>query len=180
MTDTRYQCESQGHLFAADAAPADMRCPRDRSPLLNADGTKATLGDTAPAATEPETADPPAATPAARATGLRTVRQLRVEFDDGAVTLGSGAEAMLGRDPEYSAHTQLFDGHEDVSRRHAVLGLDENGQAWVRDCYATNLTKVNGEAVPPGGKKTVRNEDRLRLSASVTGTVKLIREDPDA
>ncbi|VVJ15002.1 Uncharacterised protein [Amycolatopsis camponoti] len=162
MSEPTYLCEN-GHRFSADAVPENGLCPMDRSPVT-ADGA---------------VSEAPAA-PAPRTTRLRAVRELRVVFKTGTVAIAAGTEAMVGRDPEFSAHAKLFESDDSVSRRHAVFGLDEDGRAWVSDHYATNLTHVNGEALPPGKKHVLSQEDSVRLSLTVTGTVKLMRGDHDA
>ena len=170
MAESLYRCESQGHSFTASTLPADGLCPNDRSRLVATDGSAGPGPGTG--------AGGPA--PAGPGAPRRLVRELRVVFGARTVSVAAGTETMLGRDPEYSVHADLFADHGNVSRRHAVLGLDPDGRAWIRDHYSTNLTKVSGQAVAVGGVHDLRHGDLVRLGADVTGTVELIKGVPGA
>ena len=84
---------------------------------------------------------------------------------------------MLGRDPAYSSVAGRFAEQPRVSRRHAVVGLDRDGTAWIRDCYALNATRLNGTAVGAGELRGLANHDRIRLCAGVNATIELIDEE---
>ena len=75
---------------------------------------------------------------------------------------------------------RLTKSYSNVSRRHAELGLDEDGRAWIRDCYSTNLTRVDADPLAPGATRDLRDGNTVRLCQGVTGTIELIRENPDA
>ena len=169
---TEYVCQSQGHRqsFATPPGP-DERCPFDQSALVRADGSPVP---------SPPPVPPPVAPPRPRPDGrLRPVVRLRIAFDDTVVTVERGGHVMLGRDPEYSPYGGQFQQHGNVSRRHAELGLDADGRAWIRDCYSTNLTRVNSEPLPPGQGRDLRDGSTVRLCHGVTGTIELIPEEPD-
>ena len=160
-----YVCESQGHrhFYATPPAPT-QRCQHDQSALVPAGGS---------------------ALPAPRrpVPGPRPVRRLRIAFDDTVVTVAAGEQVMLGRDPEYSPYAERLGRlgrHDNVSRRHAEVGLDADGRAWIRDWYSTNLTRVDTEPLPPGRGRDLRDGQTVRLCRTVAGTVELLREDPDA
>jgi pSer/pThr/pTyr-binding forkhead associated (FHA) protein len=105
---------------------------------------------------------------------------VRIEFDATVVDASRGEEVLLGRDPEYSPqHAEFFGTYPTVSRRHAILRLDDDGRAWIRDCYSSNLTRVNGEPLPAGKERELRTGDQVRLCAQLAGMVTLIREVPD-
>lgn len=180
MADVRYVCESNGHKYAADDLPANgtgpLLCAVDRSPLLLVGGAAAR---TPPGTTTPRTEAPRRGESDGPTGGLRIAHTLRIAFDNTVVTVRRGEEVMLGRDPEYSPHAAFFGGYDNVSRQHAVLGLELDGRAWIRDCYATNLTKVNSEPVDVGKEQDLRHGDRVRLCANLAGTVELFREVSD-
>ncbi len=68
--------------------------------------------------------------------------------------------------------------HEDVSRRHATVTVDDAGRATVRDEHSTNGTFVNGDRVLPGSAVTLSDGDELRLAAKATAQVHLPRAGP--
>lgn len=161
---TSYVCENGHKHSAADLPPGALRCEIDKSPLRPAG--------------EPPPARP---VPSNGATGsLRVTRALRIVFEGTVLTVARGEQVMLGRDPEYSPHAPFFDAFDNVSRRHAIVGLDPDGRAWIRDYYSTNLTKVNSEPVSTGQECDLRDRDKIRLCANLIGTVELVREAPDA
>lgn len=173
MTETvRYHCESQGHEVDLPVDAENPQCPQDRSKLIRV---------SAPAIEASQTPVTPAevAVPASSGESLRPVREVRITFEDAIVSVSAGTQVLLGRDPEYSPHAGFFGRDTHVSRRHAVLGLERDGRAWIRDCYSTNLTMVSGEALKPGAERNLRDRDQVRLCAAVAGTVDLVRRDSD-
>lgn len=164
---TRYVCESRGHPYSApEIDTEDLRCYHDKSRLVPEDSTAS------PAPVVP-------VVPPAGGGALRPVRAVSITFGETIVTATPGEQVMMGRDPWYSPYAEFFGRHTHVSRRHAVLGLEPDGRAWIRDCYSTNLTQVGAEPLPAGAERDLRHKDQVRLCAAVVGTVDLIRKDPD-
>jgi hypothetical protein len=169
-----YVCASQGHRLTYNAPPGpDERCPHDNSALLGPDAPAPAPGVAAPAPPSRRRADP------LSATGLRPIRLLRLALAGATITVEPGNRVMLGRDPEYSPYAEQLGQHINVSRRHAELGLDTNGRAWIRDCYSTNLTRVDAVPLAPGSDRELRDGSNVRLCRGVLGTIELIRERPD-
>ncbi|MDH2425660.1 FHA domain-containing protein [Sphaerisporangium sp. TRM90804] len=110
------------------------------------------------------------------ATGTRrdVPRTLTLDFPGGRVTIRPGGSAVLGRDPVASPYAPVFQSAENVSRRHATLGVASSGAAWVRDEDSTNGTYVNGAVSEAGVTTALRDGDRLRLAADVESDVRLV------
>jgi hypothetical protein len=60
---------------------------------------------------------------------------------DESIDIGRN-RVLVGRSPE----TDVVVGHDDVSRRHALI-YRERGQAWIRDLSSANGTSIDGTAV---------------------------------
>ena len=97
---------------------------------------------------------------------------VRLSFPSGEVTVDTAQAVPLGRDPASSPVAGLFADWDNISRRHATVGVDENG-AWVRDENSLNGTYVNDVPVPPGSRIGLTDGDTLRLAADVTATVRM-------
>jgi len=112
-----------------------------------------------------------------------SVTALRVRFETAAgaepyvLTLRRGEQAMLGRDPGISEHAEFLGGFPNVSRRHARLRLDLEGRAWIIDEYSTNWTQRNSERLVPGQEVALRDKDRIRLGATLSGRIGLVIGD---
>ncbi len=104
---------------------------------------------------------------------------LRLSFPTGNVDVPAGTSVVLGRAPEESLVAAAFDRHDDVSRRHATITVDDAGRATVRDERSTNGTFVNGDRVLPGSTVTLSDGDSLRLAGKVTARVHLPHAGPD-
>ncbi len=63
-----------------------------------------------------------------------------------------------------------------VSRHHALLKADEDGQVRLTDLGSTNGTFVNGERLTPKVPVALNDGDRLRIGTTVV--VKFLRPDP--
>jgi hypothetical protein len=100
---------------------------------------------------------------------------LMVQFSSGELQVSPGQELVLGRDPVHSPVASTFSRFDNVSRRHATLGIDGGGQAWVRDERSTNGTFVNDRRLQPGEQASLRDGDSLRLAADARGQVRLGR-----
>lgn len=100
---------------------------------------------------------------------------LRVTFPAGNVEVPAGTSVLLGRDPAESLVAAAFEGCENVSRRHALITVDDAGHATIRDENSTNGTFVNGDRLLPGTDVRLVDGDTIRLAADVTGQVALLR-----
>jgi hypothetical protein len=95
---------------------------------------------------------------------------LHVRFRDGEVELDPGERAELGR---HGPHGRTFRGFPNVSRRHAVLGVDADGRAWVEPLRTPNGTFLNGAELPESVGRTLLSGDTVRLALHAEGTVTL-------
>jgi pSer/pThr/pTyr-binding forkhead associated (FHA) protein len=98
---------------------------------------------------------------------------LRISFPAGNVEVPAGTSVLLGRDPAESLVAAAFDGCDNVSRRHALITVDDSGHATIRDESSTNGTFVNGDRLLPGIDVRLVDGDLIRLAADVTGAVAL-------
>ncbi len=106
---------------------------------------------------------------------------LQISFPAGNVEVPAGTSILLGRDPAESLVAAAFDGCENVSRRHALVMVDDVGHATIRDEGSTNGTFVNGDRLLPGVDVRLVDGDTVRLAADVTGKVTLpSQDDPSA
>ncbi|WP_051731701.1 FHA domain-containing protein [Kitasatospora phosalacinea] len=114
-------------------------------------------------------APPPAGEDASRAT-RRDVPAvvLRIRFGAAERTVPPGGTLLLGRAPAAGATRGLLERHDNVSRRHATVGLEPDGTAWVRDEHSTNGTFVNEVPAVAGARTPLRDGDVLRLAADCT------------
>ncbi|SFD25786.1 FHA domain-containing protein [Streptomyces aidingensis] len=88
------------------------------------------------------------------------------------------APLRLGRDPEWAlaGTAAALAAVLTVSRRHATVGLEPDGTAWVAEdggSATRNGTWVNGVRVPCGGRHPLRDGDRLGLGTRVVATVRV-------
>ncbi|MFI1978772.1 FHA domain-containing protein [Streptomyces wedmorensis] len=80
----------------------------------------------------------------------------------------SGNTLLLGRDASAYRTGKLLERYDNVSRRHATVGVEADGTAWVRDEHSTNGTFVNAAPLRPGVRAPLRDGDTLRLAADCT------------
>jgi hypothetical protein len=104
---------------------------------------------------------------------------LQISFPAGNVEVPAGTSILLGRDPAESLVAAAFDGCENVSRRHALIMVDDAGRATIRDEGSTNGTFVNGDRLLPGVDVRLVDGDTVRLAADVTGKVALPNAEAD-
>jgi pSer/pThr/pTyr-binding forkhead associated (FHA) protein len=104
---------------------------------------------------------------------------LRISFPAGNVDVPAGTSVLLGRDPAESLVAAAFESYENVSRRHALITVDDYGHASIRDENSTNGTFVNGDRLLPGTEVRLVDGDTVRLAADVTGEVTIPRQEPD-
>src|SRR6266851_9920055 len=116
---------------------------------------------------------------AGRASRAISSAVLRITFPAGNVEVPAGTSVLLGRDPAESLVAAAFEGCENVSRRHALVTVDDAGRATIRDENSTNGTFVNGDRLLPGLDVRIVDGDLIRLAADVTGKVALPRHEPD-
>ncbi|MFI8910271.1 FHA domain-containing protein [Streptomyces sp. NPDC053513] len=107
----------------------------------------------------------------------RPTTVLRIRFGVVERTVVPGGTLLLGRAPAAGATRGLLARHDNVSRRHATVGLEPDGTAWVRDEHSTNGTFVNGSPVGAGARTPLRDGDVLRLAADCTLVIAL--DGPD-
>lgn len=92
----------------------------------------------------------------------RQMAEVRLFGEDGPVfKLYRGRTIEVGR-YDLPADTP---GAEAVSRRHAVIGMDENGRVWIQDADSTNGTRVNGDELAEGEQRTLRPGDSVQFGA---------------
>jgi pSer/pThr/pTyr-binding forkhead associated (FHA) protein len=119
------------------------------------------------------------AMPPAGAAGSISSAVLQISFPAGNVEVPAGTSILLGRDPAESLVAAAFDGCENVSRRHALIMVDDAGHATIRDEGSTNGTFVNGDRLLPGVDVRLVDGDTVRLAADVTGKVTLPNTEAD-
>jgi pSer/pThr/pTyr-binding forkhead associated (FHA) protein len=100
---------------------------------------------------------------------------LRISFPAGNVEVPAGTSVLLGRDPAESLVAAAFDQCENVSRRHALITVDDSGHATIRDENSTNGTFVNNDRLLPGTDVRLVDGDTVRLAADVSGKVTVLQ-----
>ena len=100
---------------------------------------------------------------------------LRISFPAGNVEVPAGTSVLLGRDPAESLVAAAFEQCENVSRRHAVVTVDDAGHATIRDENSTNGTFVNNDRLLPGTDVRLVDGDTIRLAADVSGMVTVLQ-----
>lgn len=98
---------------------------------------------------------------------------VRLLFAGHAIDVPAPGSVLLGRDPTQSSVAGHFAANDNVSRRHASVGAEPDGSAWVRDEYSANGTFVNDNRVPGGKKTPLVDGDRLRMASDVVATIEL-------
>jgi pSer/pThr/pTyr-binding forkhead associated (FHA) protein len=100
---------------------------------------------------------------------------LRISFPAGNVEVPAGTSVLLGRDPGESLVAAAFEQCENVSRRHALITVDDAGHATIRDENSTNGTFVNNDRLLPDIDVRLVDGDTVRLAADVTGKVSVLQ-----
>jgi len=108
------------------------------------------------------------------ASGRISSAVLRISFPAGNVEVPAGTSVLLGRDPAESLVAAAFEQCENVSRRHALITVDDAGHAMIRDENSTNGTFVNNDRLLPGIDVRLVDGDTIRLAADVTGEVSVL------
>jgi pSer/pThr/pTyr-binding forkhead associated (FHA) protein len=156
-------------VCAADVGPADLICFTCGANLPRSDVSD----DPLPVTVMQETIS------ADRSASRISATVLRITFPAGNVEVPAGTSVLLGRDPAESLVAAAFQGCENVSRRHAMITVDDAGHATIRDENSTNGTFVNGDRLLPGIDVRLVDGDTVRLAADITGEVALPRHEPD-
>ncbi len=94
--------------------------------------------------------------PGSGPTTTRYLIMLRGGIPGSMLPLGPGIQG-LGRGPENAVQLPEM----SVSRRHALLEVDEGGMVWLTDLGSTNGTFRNGQRLAPHQPVAVRDGDRL-------------------
>lgn len=103
-----------------------------------------------------------------------TLPALRLELTwGGQIDVNRGEQVVIGRHPEASPHADLFRAHGNVSRVHATIGVDDQGQAWIRHEGVTNYTHLNGKPLELRRDTLLADGDELRLAEGVHAIVHL-------
>jgi pSer/pThr/pTyr-binding forkhead associated (FHA) protein len=102
----------------------------------------------------------------------RTQRDLLLLFREppGERRLPPDGRLTLGRDPGLSPVAGLLP-HPNVSRRHAVVELDQFGDARITDLDSANGTFVNGDRVESDRPRSLSDGDVIRLGATASLTI---------
>lgn len=100
---------------------------------------------------------------------------LVIRFSAGQVEVEPGARVDLGRLGQYA---RLFRAHLNVSRRHAAVGVDADGCAWVEPCVTPNGTFIDDAELDSSVRRPLCTDQRLRFARNVEGAVtRYARED---
>jgi hypothetical protein len=92
----------------------------------------------------------------------------------GVITLERGERTQLGRSRE-TPHAKILSA-PNISQLHAVVWVDDDGAAWIKDTNSTNGTFVNGnEAMPE--QQCLLTGGYLRLGAGNRARIHLRRSD---
>jgi hypothetical protein len=129
-------------------------------------------------AAEPPTREGPSSGDAVAGTrrDAATAVRLRLTFSAhseaiGEVDVRPEEKLLVGREPG-SRCAEILGARENVSRRHAVIGLEDDGAAWVCDEYSTNGTRLNDVPMLPGRRSVLEDGDRLAFGADVVASVR--------
>ncbi|MFE3205725.1 FHA domain-containing protein [Embleya sp. NPDC059237] len=155
---------------APDAGPECSRCPDCSAPVSVGDLVcLACVRELPPL--EPNRPARVAPTPKVTVREY-TSTELRLSFDTGDVLLGDGEEVVLGRDPASSPVAERFTAYDNVSRKHATVGLPRDGAPWIRDEGSTNGTYVDESRLAVGEKRRLRDGCAVRLASDVIARVR--------
>jgi len=98
---------------------------------------------------------------------------LLLRFPRGAVELQPGQSRPLGRLGEFR---WVFRDSANVSRMHALVGVEHSGNAWVEPLPTPNGTWLDGAELTNERRYPLRHGQRLRLAADVEAEVRLFPE----
>lgn len=92
---------------------------------------------------------------------------LLLRFQQNEIEVNPGMRVELGRIGE---HGRVFRSYPNVSRRHAVVGVDPDGQPWIEPLPTPNGTFVNGIEIPASVRQPLRNGQQVRFALHAEGT----------
>jgi hypothetical protein len=96
---------------------------------------------------------------------------MHIRFPAGEVEVQVGDSVTLGRQ---GPHGRVFRDHPNISRRHAAVGVGDDGRAWIQPFATSNGTFVNDWEIPDALNRTLASGERIRFAASAAvGTVTL-------
>ena len=95
---------------------------------------------------------------------------LLLRFPRGSVELGPGELRPLGRLGEFR---WVFRDNANVSRMHALVGVERSGSAWIEPLPTPNGTWLDGSELKNERRYPLRHGQRLRLAADVEAEVRL-------
>lgn len=191
-TDGEVLCVACGYELAEAARPPapspDDQSPDDQSPDAGESAVEAPTRCPSCGADVPDPANlvcvecllelapqpHPPVPPMTRHEGV-ALAPLRLLFPGQTIGVPPAGTVLLGRDAQYSPFAVLFADRDNVSRRHASVGLGPDGAAWIRDEFSTNGTFVNGIQVPSGGTARLADGDVVRIASDLTAQVELDR-----
>jgi hypothetical protein len=92
---------------------------------------------------------------------------LLLRFHQDEIEVNPGMRVELGRIGE---HGRAFRSYPNVSRRHAVVGVDPDGEPWIQPLLTPNGTFIDGSEIPASVRQPLRNGQRLRFALHAEGT----------
>jgi hypothetical protein len=99
-----------------------------------------------------------------------------IRFAGGQVDVARGTRVELGRS---GRHAGLFRAYPNVSRRHAVVGADAAGRAWIEPVPTPNGTFLDGSEIPASERTPLRSNTRIRFALHAEGTVTVYSRQDD-
>jgi hypothetical protein len=88
-------------------------------------------------------------------------------FQDNEIEVNPGTHVELGRTGD---HGRVFRNFKNVSRRHATVGVEPDGTAWIQPFPTPNGTFIDGTEIPASARQPLRNGQRLRFALHAEGT----------
>lgn len=131
------------------------------------DGTDSEATDALPQVGPAPTRTDPRAYHAATV-GDAVARAMRLRFPGGqTVLIEPGVRIRIGRDPRVCPSVRFLAGHDNLSRIHATVGVEDDGSAWITDEGSTNGTFVHGYRLAPRQPAALRPGDSVRLAGDL-------------
>lgn len=92
---------------------------------------------------------------------------LLIRFPGGEIEVEPGTSVELGRT---GRHARLFRHHANVSRRHALVGVEPDGSAWIEPLATPNKTFLDGVELPDLTRRRLRARQQVRFALNLEGT----------